>query len=198
MRASADRDDDVLSPSGHRRLPMDLSIALPDKRTPRNKKKTERTFTRPLMIVVCVSSPPPSFYCSRPSVNDYIIEDAGVRRSQLDPSWNSNPRSGRTRRRRKRRASSSGWFAGRPVEFFVSWCVRSAGGETERPVEHKLSFDASVIARIIGSFDLRRASRGENAAGRRTHVTPLSERQAREGRRKLRGAVQNFSEFFCH
>lgn len=39
---------------------------------------------------------------------------------------------------------------------------------------HKLRFDASVIARIIGSFDLRPVSRRELAAGRRTQVTPLS------------------------
>lgn len=39
---------------------------------------------------------------------------------------------------------------------------------------HKFRFDASVIARIIGSFDLRPVSRRERAAGSRTHVTPLS------------------------
>lgn len=69
-------------------------------------------------------------------------------------------------------------------------CV-SAGGVAERPVEHKLSFDASVIARIIGSFDLRRVSRGENTTGCRTHVTPLSE-QGQVVESCYRGRSKNF------
>lgn len=177
MRASSDRDDDVLSRSDHRRLPMmDLSIVLPDKKTTTNPttiKKRHSTFTRSFLtcwpLLLCVSSPskfvfivhaPPWTIILLLRMQVYTQQPFAIRINQVDGicrNFLSNPQS----RERKERSSSLSLY---------QRVVRQ-----EKLSVHKLRFDASVIARIIGSFDLRLVSCCEGTAGYRTHVTPLSE-----------------------